>query len=74
MRGHEHLNYPAFLAAAKELRSHGWSVFNPAEMDIELDGVGENAEGAEVDTPESAIAVARWVGLRVYLYEWELWK
>ena len=33
MRGYPDCNYPAFMAAAKALREHGWWVFNPAEMD-----------------------------------------
>src|ERR1017187_507060 len=35
MRGMLHFNYPAFYAAAKELRDQGHFVFNPAERDIE---------------------------------------
>ncbi|WP_159585899.1 DUF4406 domain-containing protein [Chelativorans xinjiangense] len=31
MRGHDDLNYPAFNAAAEQLRATGYFVFNPAE-------------------------------------------
>ena len=34
MRGLPEYNYPAFISAANYLRSLGWHVFNPAEMDI----------------------------------------
>jgi hypothetical protein len=40
MRSRPAFNYPAFMAGAAALRAAGWSVFNPAEMDIEQDGVG----------------------------------
>lgn len=32
-------NFPAFFRAANELRSKGYTVFNPAEADIEADGL-----------------------------------
>ena len=40
MRSVPGFNYPAFHAAAKQLRKAGWAVFNPAEMDIALDDGG----------------------------------
>ncbi len=40
MRSIPEFNYPAFMAAANSLRAAGWVVFNPAEMDIELDDGG----------------------------------
>ncbi|KKL78359.1 hypothetical protein LCGC14_2025620 [marine sediment metagenome] len=40
MRPVPKFNYPAFNAAAKQLREAGWVVFNPAEMDIALDDDG----------------------------------
>ena len=45
MRGYENFNFPAFHAAAEKLRQAGWVVFNPAEMDIELDGMNEDGSG-----------------------------
>ena len=37
MRTKPGFNYEAFMDGASDLRSRGWVVFNPAEMDIELD-------------------------------------
>lgn len=37
MRGYKDFNFPAFMQAAKELRSQGHTVFNPAERDLERD-------------------------------------
>lgn len=39
MRGYPEFNFPAFFKAAAELRAEGHSVFNPAERDIQRDGV-----------------------------------
>lgn len=36
MRGFDLYNFPAFHAAAKELRDDGWIVVSPAEVDEEL--------------------------------------
>ena len=45
MRSKPNYNYPAFMAGAAALRAKGWTVFNPAEMDIEQDGpIGLAAE------------------------------
>ena len=33
MRGYDDYNYPAFDRCAKVLRSQGWRVINPAELD-----------------------------------------
>lgn len=38
MRGYAEFNFPAFHAAAAELRAQGHFVFNPAENDIERHG------------------------------------
>lgn len=38
MRNIPEFNFPAFMAAANQLRSEGHSVFNPAERDIERHG------------------------------------
>jgi len=37
MRGYKDFNFPAFMSAAKDLRSKGHTVFNPAERDLERD-------------------------------------
>ena len=40
MRSRPNFNYPAFLRYAALLRGDGWTVHNPAEMDIENDQGG----------------------------------
>jgi hypothetical protein len=50
MRGIDRSNFPAFHAAAKELRDFGHQVFSPAENDIEY--YGESATGDYTDVPE----------------------
>ena len=50
MRGIPEFNYPAFHAAAAELRAQGHIVFSPAERDIEVHGIdisAGNATGCE---------------------------
>jgi hypothetical protein len=39
MRSKPEFNYPAFNDAARCLRAAGWRVFNPAEMDVQNDGI-----------------------------------
>jgi hypothetical protein len=34
MRGYDEYNFPAFVSAAKELRSKGYKVYNPAEQEL----------------------------------------
>lgn len=38
MRGYPEFNFPAFMAAAAELRERGHTVFNPAERDNQHHG------------------------------------
>lgn len=50
MRGIPEFNFPAFNAAAANLRAEGWTVFNPAEKDNERHGTDiskGNATGDE---------------------------
>jgi hypothetical protein len=50
MRGYPEFNFPAFHAAAAQLRALGHEVFSPAEKDIEREGVDiskGNATGNE---------------------------
>lgn len=37
MTGYPEFNFPAFMAAEKELKAQGWTVFNPARKDLEGD-------------------------------------
>lgn len=61
MRGYKDFNFPAFMAAAEYLRSHGHTVFNPAERDIERDG----AEMSKSDTGDIVEAEAKGFDRRV---------
>lgn len=38
MRGLPNFNFPAFMAATKQLRKEGWDVFSPAEEDNKRTG------------------------------------
>jgi hypothetical protein len=49
MRGYPDLNFPAFDAAAKELRAAGYDVFNPAENDREKGYVGKPIDDCIMD-------------------------
>ena len=40
MRGIKDFNFPLFLEASEQLRAQGYSVFNPAERDLQQYGVG----------------------------------
>jgi len=55
MRGYPEFNFPAFMKAASELRSQGHTVFNPAERDIERDGVswGEQVPDGDIVKSEA---------------------
>lgn len=83
MRGIEDFNFPAFDAAAYELRkAGGYFVFNPAERDREVHGpdVNKSPTGDFADTPEfdlrSALAddlnwICRNADIVVVLPGWE---
>ena len=63
MRGIDEYNYPEFNRVAATLRSAGWTVFNPAEMDADADT--ENyakhslEQQEEADTAENVRRFAR---------------
>lgn len=63
MRGIEYFNFPAFDAAAAELRGAGWDVFSPADKDRERgdepDPLGENAKHLSYYMVDDLAAVAR---------------
>jgi len=54
MRGYPKFNYPAFHAAANQLRAEGHFVFSPAERDIERDGRDWGEEGQSGNLAEIA--------------------
>jgi hypothetical protein len=63
MRGIPEYNYPAFMKAAKDLRALGWTVYNPAEVDIKEDQVDYASRTIEeqklYDTASAARRFAR---------------
>ncbi len=46
MRGYEEFNFPAFHAAADQLREDGWAIFSPAERDLK-DGFDPTTDEAK---------------------------
>lgn len=54
MRGIKDFNFPAFFAAADELRANGYEVFNPAERDTKEWGADnlKTATGSETEVSE----------------------
>jgi hypothetical protein len=59
MRGIPEYNYPAFMKAANDLRALGWTVYNPAEMDIEEDHEDYAARTIEEQQLHDTAAAAR---------------
>lgn len=57
MRGIPEFNFPAFMAAALNLRAQGHSVFNPAERDIERHGADISKDNPTGSVDE---AVKKW--------------
>jgi hypothetical protein len=62
MRGLPQFNFPAFDAAAEELRAEGWEVHNPAEHDREMypdmESWGGWANGDASDCPGFSLSDA----------------
>jgi hypothetical protein len=65
MRGVPNFNFPAFMYAAKKLRSDGWTVFNPAERDNERHGTDISKYNRTGD--ESKLVAKYGFNLRVAL-------
>lgn len=55
MRGYKLFNFPAFAAAARELRQQGWTVFSPAEHDtaVGLDPANPDLEAQGFDVTQA---------------------
>lgn len=66
MRGIPEFNFPAFMLAARQLRSVGHEVFNPAEKDIERHN-GVDISKGNVAGDEKAAAKEHGFDLRVAL-------
>jgi len=49
MRGLPAFNFPAFFEAEERLGDLGWSVVNPARMDVELDGFDPEVDPAKTE-------------------------
>jgi hypothetical protein len=47
MRGYPDYNFPAFNAAAADLRRHGYEVWSPAERDVDEDGFDPTKDQAK---------------------------
>jgi len=54
MRGIPEFNFPAFFAAAKQLREKGYEVFSPAERDNERHGADIHRGNATGDEHQAA--------------------
>lgn len=60
MRGYEDFNFPAFDAAAKQLREAGFEVFNPADHDRET-VAADGRQIAELTIRECMKADTAWI-------------
>ena len=47
MRGYVNFNFAAFFDAERQLRTHGYDVFNPARADVERDGFNPATDAAQ---------------------------
>jgi hypothetical protein len=57
MRSKPNFNYPAFMEAERLLEAAGWApIYNPAKMDIELDGMAEDGGDATIEEQEEHAA------------------
>lgn len=70
MSGIPEWNYPAFHAAAKKLRDEGYTVYSPAENDIEEGMVDEAAQ----KDGNTALAIENGVFDYRKAYKWDLDK
>lgn len=53
MRGIPYFNFPAFMAAAADLRAQGYRVFNPAERDNKTHGADISADNTTGDVNQA---------------------
>jgi hypothetical protein len=53
MRSKPEFNYPAFMSGAEALRSIGWFIHNPAEMDVLIDEQPDNFLDMTVEEQEA---------------------
>jgi hypothetical protein len=70
MSGYKDWNYPSFHAAAKKLRSEGWTVYSPAEKDEEAGYVDPEAK---VDG-DTALSIANGYFNPREAYMWDIDK
>lgn len=69
MRGYENFNFPAFIAAAKELRAAGHEVFNPAERDTAEWGEITSLRGDEEEFAKQVGLSALDMKRRVFYFD-----
>jgi hypothetical protein len=61
MTGIEGYNFPAFFEAADALHEGGWTVFNPAQHDLDVHGTMENLTRAfELDRDGNLRSCLAW--------------
>jgi hypothetical protein len=74
MRGLPEYNFPAFFAAERLLLAKGWSVYNPARVDIETDGfdpkTGANLQPVEVYMRRDFDAILNQCNALAVLPDW----
>lgn len=68
MTGYPNFNFDAFHKAAVKLRAEGWTVYNPAEKDEEVD-----LNPKAVKTGDAALAIKKGFDFRE-AYSWDLDK
>ncbi len=68
MSGYPNFNFSAFFAAEAELRADGWTVFNPAAKDQEID-----LDPVAVETGDAKLAVEKGFDFRE-AYLWDVSK
>lgn len=75
MRGYDNFNFPAFDAAAANLRAKGYTVFSPADNDREKGYVGKPVEDIKRDCiMDDLTYIAREADAIALLPGWEASK
>ena len=59
MTGHKDFNFPAFMKCAKHFEQLGHTVFNPAQMDIDIDGIDGMGKTGSEEMPDMKKIIKR---------------